>query len=378
MIAAQDWMHIGVLTLGCAAVGLLVGGLLLRVLRSRSVAAHLVVVSVAALATVAAAVLVTANQMLLSEHDSTVVLVVVLLSTPAAVGVAALLGLALRRDTRQLAESATAIGAPDYARPPRPATAELRALAAAIDETHTRLVRAQQREAVLEEGRRELVAWVSHDLRTPLAGMRAMVEALEDGMTVDDGTVRRYHRQLRAEVERMSEMVSDLFELSRIQGSLQLQLERVGAGELVEEALASAYPVARAKGVRLVSSGASGLPVSVDPTEFGRVLRNLLLNAIRHTPHDGTISVLAEPDGARHVSLSVSDSCGGIPDDDLPRVFETAFRGNSARTTATDERGGLGLAIARGIVEAHAGDISVANLDNGCRFRVRLPLATDA
>ena len=119
------------------------------------------------------------------------------------------------------------------------------------------------------------------------------------------------------------------------------------------------------------------LPVSVDTTELGRVLRNLLVNAIRHTPHDGTIHVTTEP-GDGHVTLAVSDSCGGIPADELDRVFDTAFRGgDAARTTTPHLRAGLGLAIARGIVEAHRGVISVANHGPGCRFEVRLPLAGD-
>ena len=144
-------------------------------------------------------------------------------------------------------------------------------------------------------------------------------------------------------------MVNDLFELSRVEGPMQLHLERVGADDLVEEALASADPVARAKGIRLVARTSPGLPVTVDPDEFGRVMRNLLLNAIRHTPNDGTIAVTAgvseNPDDA--VSFTVADACGGIPEDDLPRVFETAFRGNAARTTGPDHGGGFGLAIAR-------------------------------
>lgn len=382
MLDLSGWLQIAWLTALCALGGLVAGALLIRVFRTRSVTAHLLVASLAALATIAAAVMLTSHRMLLAEHDSAVVLVVVLLSLPAAGGVAALLGLSIRRGSRGLASSAALVGSAGYVEAPPPPTSELRALATAIDDAHHRLAAAHAREAVLERGRRELVAWMSHDLRTPLAGMRAMVEALEDGMAVDDATVGRYHRQLRIEVDRMTEMVSDLFELSRIQGSLRLRLERVGAGDLIEEALASAYPVARAKGVRLVAAeaaageaaGEAALAVAVDTTEFGRVLRNLLLNAIRHTPADGTISVLAEPDGA-HVALSVSDACGGIPEEDLDRVFDTAFRGNTARTTSADQRGGLGLAIARGIVEAHAGEISVANLAGGCRFRVRLPLA---
>jgi signal transduction histidine kinase len=376
MVSLHDWLQIGGITAACGAAALLLGLLLLQALRTRGLALHLGVLAAAVLATVAASVVLTAHRMLISEHDSTVVLVVLLLATPVAACIGTLLGRSLRREARTLVATAAQLGSVRHLAADPPKTAELRTVAVALRDAAQRLDAARRHESALEQGRRELVAWMSHDLRTPLAGMRAMVEALQDGLAVDEQTVNRYHRQLATELQRMSDMVSDLFELSRIQGSLQLRLERLGAGELVEEALASADPVARAKGVHLVSGGDAGLPVQVDPTEFGRVLRNLLLNAIRHTPADGTIEVLAEPDG-QTVSLTVSDRCGGIPEEDLPRVFETAFRGSSARTTAPDQRGGLGLAIARGIVEAHHGEITVANIGPGCRFRVRLPLASD-
>jgi signal transduction histidine kinase len=373
VIPAADWLALAGVTAACAAVVVVVGWLLLHRLRG-SLTAHLLTVSLAALGTVALAVLVTTRLMFLSEHDARVVLVVVILAVPAAAAVAVLLGVELRRASRELAGSAQQIGG-EYRAAPEPPTTELREISAAMAEAHERLVAARTRETALEQGRRELVAWMGHDLRTPLAGIRAMAESLEDAVVTDPATVSRYHRQLRVEVDRMAGMVNDLFELCRVQGPLQLQLERVGAHDLVEEALASADPVARAKGVHLVATVGSGLPVAVDVTEFGRVLRNLLLNAIRHTPYDGTISVAAQPVGA-DVTLSVTDSCGGIPAADLDRVFQTAFRGEPARTTADDQGGGLGLAIARGIVEAHSGAITVVNHGPGCRFEVRLPLAT--
>jgi signal transduction histidine kinase len=256
-------------------------------------------------------------------------------------------------------------------------TTELGSVAGALDNAHRRLADAQRRADMLEQGRRELMAWMSHDLRTPLASMRAMAESLEDGLVEDRPTVSRYHRQLRIEVDRIAGMVTDLFELSRVRGSMELQLERVGAHDLIDEAVATADPVARAKGVRLLAAPGGTLPVLVDSTEFGRVLRNLLVNAIRHTPEEGTISVTAEPAG-RHVRVTVADTCGGIPDDEIDRVFDPAFRGgDAARTTSPTQRAGLGLAIARGIVEAHRGAISVTNVGPGCRFEVRLPLAAD-
>ncbi len=382
MIPAADVGVVAELTVACAVVALVVGGALLRLLRGRSVVTHLLVVSSAALATVAGAVLLTTRQMFLSSHDSRVVLVVSALATVSAVGVALLLGGSLRRAGRALATAAVKVGEPAYDGSPDMPTGELRTVAAALDDAHARLARARAAVEATEQSRRQLVAGMSHDLRTPLAGMRAMVESLEDGVVADPETVRRYHRQLGVEVDRVAQMVSDLFELSRVEGPMRLHLERVAAGDLVDEALASADPVARVKGIRLVGEASPALPVDVDPDEFGRVMRNLLLNAIRHTPSDGTIAVTAVggSDGGRDggmVRITVSDACGGIPDDDLPRLFETAFRGSASRSSADGEGGGYGLAIARGIVEAHRGAIAVANHHPGCRFEILLPLAAD-
>ena len=228
------------------------------------------------------------------------------------------------------------------------------------------------------------MSWVSHDLRTPLAGMRAMAEALEDGIAPDPA---RYHRQIRTEVDRMARMVDDLFELSRIHaGVLQLDQQPVVIGDLVSETIAGADPVARARGVRLDGSVEHGLQVVGDPAGLSRVLANLIMNGIRHTPADGTVTIHGrEIPGA--VELSVTDGCGGIPDDDRARVFDIAWRGAAARTpesldAAADDhtsRAGLGLAIVKGIVEAHQGRVEVVNETPtelgvaGCRFLVQLP-----
>ena len=198
--------------------------------------------------------------------------------------------------------------------------------------THERLAEARSRERALEASRRELVAWVSHDLRTPLAGLRAMAEALEDQVVIDPREVSQYHTQIRREVDRLTVMIDDLFELSRIHaGALRLSRRMVGLEDLVAEVVASAEPVARAKGVRLTGAAVRGMPVFVDTAEMGRALRNLVTNAIRHTPSDGVVDVLAEVQSGM-ACVSVSDACGGIPPADLPRVFDVAFRGESART----------------------------------------------
>lgn len=197
-----------------------------------------------------------------------------------------------------------------------------------------------------------------------------MSEALEDGMAVDS---RRYLRQIRTEVERMNDMVGDLFELSRIHaGSLTLTPTRISVYDLVGDALAGADPLAREHGVRLVGDRIEAVPVKVDGKEMSRVLGNLLINAIRRTPADGTVAVAAHRTGGG-VVLSVTDGCGGIPEEDLPRVFDTGWRGTHARTPPAGA--GLGLAIVRGIVEAHAGRADVRNVTGGCCFEVTLPVA---
>ena len=262
-----------------------------------------------------------------------------------------------------------------YVAPQMTLPAELAGLSAELAGTHERLAQARTRERALEASRRELVAWVSHDLRTPLAGLRAMAEALEDQVVVDPREVSQYHTQIRREVDRLTAMIDDLFELSRIHaGALRLARRMVGLEDLVAEVVASAEPVARAKGVRLSGAAVRGMPVFVDSAEMGRALRNLVTNAIRHTPPEGGVEVLAEVQGGM-ACVTVSDACGGIPSGDLPRVFDVAFRGESARTPGPQEGAGLGLSIARGIVEAHSGQIAVRNAGPGCQFLIRLPLA---
>jgi len=238
-----------------------------------------------------------------------------------------------------------------------------------IEQAAVRVVLERDRRAEAERARSELIAGVSHDLRTPLAGLRAMAEALEDGVATDPA---RYHRQIRREVDRLSGMVDDLFELSRIQsGALTLSLDRVDVRDLVTEVVSGSQAMAEAGGVRL---GAQVSPASVhaDASGLGRVLSNLVVNAIRHTPSDGAVEVVAAEDGA-DVVLTVTDRCGGLAEDDLERVFEPGWRGTAARTPAPHGGAGLGLSIARGIVEAHRGRIQVTNTTGGCRFEVRLP-----
>ena len=258
-------LQVVLIAAACAVPVGLLGALVLRALGQRSMVASVSTVVLAGVLAVVAGVVGTAWAMFLSAHDLGVVLVVAAVAGAVALACALSLGRRLARQSVWERESA-----------------------------------ARQRAA--EASRRDLVAWVSHDLRTPLAGLRAMAEALEDGVVAEPAQVADYHSGIRREADRLAAMVDDLFELSRIHaGALRLRLGAVSLGEVVSEAVAVLGPAAAAKRIRIEADGERSWPVvrGSDP-ELGRVVRNLLANAIRHTPSDGAVVLAAgaDADGA--------------------------------------------------------------------------------
>jgi len=367
----SDTVLVVLIAAGAAAGVAVAGALTLRVVPRPSVRVTLGVATVTTVLAVVTGVVGTSRAMFISGHDASVVLLVCVVAGVVATAFGLLAARRVVRDSRTVRAAAHRLadeGTLVVRRPPR--TSELVEVTRELEATSVRLARARDRERALESSRRELVAWVSHDLRTPLAGLRAMAEALEDGV-VDDP--ERYHKQIRLEVDRLAGMVDDLFELSRLHaGALRPGEDAVAAGDLVRETLAGVDALARASGVRLDGQVDPGLTVTGDQRELGRALANLVVNAVRHTGPDGCVRLSAVGrDGL--VVLSVADECGGIPDEDLPKVFDVAWRGTEARTPGPGGGAGLGLAIVRGIVEAHRGEVGVANVDGGCRFEVRLP-----
>jgi signal transduction histidine kinase len=363
---------------GAAAAGL-AADLVLRRLRRSGIATQVAIATLAPVLAVAIGVAWAASGMFIMRHDLWVLWTVLVGAGTAGAVTALVLGRRVAAVSRSLGIMARQLAEPGDAAAPtgKGAPQELASLADELERTAARLAKAQDQSAAAERSRRELVAWVSHDLRTPLAGIRAMVEALEDGVVDDPETVARYHRTMRQEADRLAGLVDDLFELSRIHaGTLSLELERVSLEDVVSDAIAGASIAARAKEVSLRGEVAGPAPVvELSTPEIARVIRNLLDNAIRHTPPGGVVVVAARlDDAATAAEVSVTDGCGGIPDGELSRVFETSFRGDAARTPG-DGGAGLGLAVARGLVEAHQGDISVRNEGRGCRFTVRLPLS---
>ncbi|WP_405177479.1 HAMP domain-containing histidine kinase [Nocardia sp. NBC_01377] len=239
-------------------------------------------------------------------------------------------------------------------------------------------IRDQERAA--EKSRRELVAWVSHDLRTPLAGIRAMAEALADGVVSGRDDVAGYAAQIGCETDRLSRMVDDLFEMSKINaGALRLELEPVDLRELIDEVLAANRTTAeRARITLRAEQPEHRIMVTASDQALGRVLTNLVSNAIAHTPPGGEVSLSAgTTDG--QAWARVDDTGPGISEADLPRIFDVAYRGTAARSPVAADGvpagSGMGLAIAAGLIQAHHGDITVENRDRGSRFEVRLPLS---
>ena len=321
--------------------GLAVGGLGLLAVHAtakRSLAAAAVLAPVVVVVSVVAGVLVTSRAMFISEHDRGVVLVVIGISLP----IALLFGLLIASRVQRLSRRATEEAA------------------------------ARRRDQEVEANRRELVAWVSHDLRTPLAGIHALAEAIEDGMAPPDGS---YAARIRAEADRMAGMISGLLALSRLQsGTLRLDRTTVDLGDLVSDAVASARVLAEPVGVSVTGSAPTGVTAEVDASELSRALTNLLTNAVRHTPAGEEVVVTLRT-GDGEATFAVADACGGIPEDHLPRLFEPGWRGTTARTPGAGEGAGLGLAVARGIAEAHGGTVSARNEGRGCRFELTVPVS---
>jgi len=352
-------------TIGVAVVG--TG--LLYLLRRRSITTVLTATVLTAIVVVATGVLGSVAATLRgSQLDNLLVSmsVAALLSVAIGVGLAKLIMAAsveLRRAVRLLDQY------PELPLPDAP-TAELRAVANELSLTRQRLAEARAREKAVEHSRRELLTWIGHDLRGPLARITAIAEGLEDGV-VEPAETNRYHRAIRLQAERLAALVDDIFELAAIDaGTLRPSLVSMNLADLISDALAGAQPAAEGKQITLTGDAPRHLAVHADPRLLWRVLDNLLSNALRETPPGGTVEIIAR-DRADAVSLEVGDTCGGISQDAVARVFDPGFRVDPARSA--DGRAGLGLTIARGFVNALRGDLTVQNTEIGCSFLAMLP-----
>ncbi len=368
--------------------GILIGAaslLVLRPLRRASFALQICVVVLATVAVLTAGMVSAFNAMFISARDLEVMWYVLAVASAVAVTIALVLGARVSRNAKSLADAARSLGRGESPGVHTPGMSpELAALAAELELSGRKLEESRQREAAVENARRELVSWISHDLRTPLASMRAMAEALEDGMAAD---VPGYYRKIISQTDQMAVMVNDLLELSKIQaGTLRLTAEPLDLYDLASDAIADLTALAQRHGITLDGGGRRESVALADGPSMGRAIRNIVLNAILYSKPGSTVLVEVGRDSDRAV-VSVTDGCGGIPEADLGHLFETGWRKNpdgqrgSGPHPGTDARprtsgyagAGIGLSVTAGIVGAHDGTVSVENVGGGCRFSLLLP-----
>ncbi len=317
----------------------------------------------------------TASLMFASRHDLLLATVLLFFAGGIAVTLGSFFASALTERISRLEAAACEIEAGNLAaRSPVAGSDEISSLARSFNQMADRLQVADQKQRQLDALRRDLVAWVGHDLRTPISSIRLLVEALADGMVTDPKMVQQYLSQTKKQVENLSLLVDDLFQVSLLDaGGIPLNLETASISDLVSDTLESFSSLARENGVQLNGFAAPGSdPVSMDVQRVGRVLNNLVSNALRHTPAGGSVTISAEP-VEKGVSVSVKDTGEGITAEDLPHVFERFYRGEKSRSRASGGAG-LGLVIAKGIVEAHGGSLRVeSEWGKGASFIFILP-----
>jgi signal transduction histidine kinase len=309
--------------------------------------------------------------MFVSAEDAVLIMLAVAFSAAIGIRASQLMLADVLSDVGEVRDALIAVGAGDRdLRVSNGARDEIGELAEAADAMIRRLDAA-------ERARRDLVAAVSHDLRTPVTSLRVLTEAIEDDV-VDEGDRRRYLSSMRTHVSALGALIDDLFELSRLEaGDIEWSVSQVELSELVSETVDAMRVQADAARVNVVADVPGDLaPATGNPEKLQRVLFNLIQNAIRHTPADGSIAVRAEALGNR-VEVEVEDNGVGIPPEERAHVFEPSYRAGTDASRST-EGAGLGLAISRAIVESHGGRIWLADSARGTRVRFSLPQAAAA
>jgi signal transduction histidine kinase len=320
---------------------------------------------------------VTARLMFASQHDLLLATVLLLFAGGIAMSLGYFVSSALTDNIVVLNRAAKEIARGNLqVRVPVIGRNEMAELAQAFNEMAAQLEEAARKQRELDGLRRDLVAWIGHDLRTPLTSIRVILEALADGVVDDPDTVKRYLQTTQHHIRALSVLIDDLFELAQLDaGGIHLERQLNSISDLISDTLETFSALAARRGVTLEGSVAPDIdPVYMDAGKIERVLSNLLNNALRHTPSGGTVQVQAFGH-AEGVRVDVCDTGEGINPQDLPRIFEQFYRGEKSRSRDTGGSG-LGLAIARGIVEAHGGQIGVESQpDDKTRFFFTLPNA---
>jgi len=360
-----------VLALVVLAGAVLLAGVAMRALgrRSASLRAQVLAVTLGGLLLGAAAAVALAWLMVLDGGELATVVSVLVLTSVFAVGLVVVATGPLGRDVRRLEDTVERIEQGDRSARAELARAdELGHVSVAVDRLNHRLDELERERADLEEERSVVLASISHDLRTPLTALRAAVEALADGVVEE---TPRFLQAMQRDVEALTALVDDLFLLVRVEeGRLELDARRVDLAELADEAIDVLTPTAAARGIDLRLDAAGRIPVTGDSQALGRVLRNLVDNAIRHAPEGTSVVVEVHSDDGIP-TVRVVDTGPGFPESFVPTAFERFTRADPSRTRDTGGAG-LGLAIARGLVEAHGGEVWIDPPPGG-RVAFRLP-----
>lgn len=317
-----------------------------------------------------------AQMMFADEHDLLLATILLVFASGMAMVLGYFLSTTITERIHLLKNAAEKLAEGDLkTRVPVQGSDEVASLAKAFNRMAEQLQEADQKQRDLDNMRRDLIAWVSHDLQTPLTSMRAILEAVTDGVVDDPETVKRYLNTAQRDVRSLSALIDDLFQMAQLDaGGFPLNREKASLGDLVSDTLESFTELAKQNETALEGNVDSEVdPVFMDTQAIGRVLNNLISNALRHTVR-GRVSVWVRRSG-RGVEVTVSDTGEGIRAGDLPRIFERFYRGDASRSR---NRGtgvaGLGLAIARGIVRAHGGDIRVeSQVGKGTQFTFHIP-----
>jgi len=345
---------------------------LLRLLRRSSLVVQFCLVLLATIGVLVAGMISAVNAMVVTAMDLQIMWYIIAIASLVALGLSLLLGMRVARNAVRLATAARRIGAGETVSLGSDSmSSELASLAQELEKTSARLELSRRREAAIEASRREMVTWISHDLRTPLASMRAMAEALEDGVATD---VSGYHAKIITQTDQMAEMINDLLELSKIQeGSLHLSSVPLHLYDLVSDAIADLTPLAAKKRLTVDGTSVGNPVVRGDAPTLSRAVRNLILNAILYTSEGTTVRIsMTLRDG--NAVIEVADHCGGIAAEDLDNVFIPGWQKDPGRTANGYSGVGVGLSMAAGIIGAHQGSLCVRNTQGGCCFTASLPL----
>jgi signal transduction histidine kinase len=369
---AGELRHLALLLVPAAVATIVSTAVAGPLLVRASIRPRLIAVAVVAALVSLANLAVLSRLMFVDPHDARQIGVLLVYSMGAGLGAALVLSRNSAVAVNRLAATARGLGRGDLDRRvgPMDAGPELTTLARTLDEMADRLQEAMGRERTAEATRRDLITAVSHDLRTPLADLRAMVEAIDDRVVEDLPSLRRYAAQMRRAVDSLVLLVDDLFELAQLEaGAIEKETERARLVDVVRSALATCEGQASQKGL-ILSTELNGAGEAMCSPRLVRVLQNLLQNAIRHTPADGAVRIEAQRTASR-LEVAVEDTGEGIPAEWLSQVFEPFWRGDPARS---GEGSGLGLALAKRIVEGLGGTIEVRSEPaRGARFGVVLP-----